>query len=68
MKRRDFIALLSGAAGWRLVARAKQPVLPVVWFLIPASLDGYRPMANAFHQGLRESGYVGRGGSKARGW
>ena len=32
--------------------------MPVVGFLNSTSLDGYRPMLNAFRQGLEESGYV----------
>ncbi len=32
--------------------------MPVVGFLNATSLDGYRPMVNAFRQGLQESGYV----------
>jgi putative tryptophan/tyrosine transport system substrate-binding protein len=58
MRRREFITLFSSVAAWPLVARAQQPTMPVVGFLNSASADGYASMANAFKQGLKETGYV----------
>ena len=59
MRRREFIALVGGAAGaWPVVARAQQSALPVVGVLHIQSPDGYDSRLRAFRQSLKDSGYV----------
>jgi putative ABC transport system substrate-binding protein len=58
MRRREFIALVGSAAAWPLAARAQQPGTPVIGFLNSASPDSYVSQVKAFHQALKETGYV----------
>ena len=67
MKRREFIALIGGAAAWPIMPRAQQigkvhRVGVVVFIASPLSEvvgpDPINPAARAFVHGLRDLGYV----------
>jgi putative ABC transport system substrate-binding protein len=59
MRRREFIAILAGAAGtWSLDTLAQQSAFPVVGFLSSASPKPYADRVAGFRNGLNETGYV----------
>jgi putative tryptophan/tyrosine transport system substrate-binding protein len=58
MRRRDFIKVIAGSAtSWPLTVHA-QSAMPIIGFLSNASPDLFTNRLRAFHQGLREAGYV----------
>ena len=69
LRRREFIAALSGAAAWPFAAGAQQPVMPVIGFLNSGSALAFQRHLDAFRQGLKEAGYVeGRNVEIDYGW
>jgi hypothetical protein len=63
MRRREFLALLGGAAAtWPLAARAQQPnKIPRLCFLTFDSVISQSTRFDSFFEGLRELGYCAVG-------
>ena len=59
MRRREFIAGLSGAAAWPLATRAQRSArIPQVGWIWPGAAAGNPAEVAGFKQGMRELGYV----------
>ena len=58
MRRRQFITLLGGAAGWPLTVNAQQRALPVIGYLDGQSLEVNEEVRREFRQVLRDNGFV----------
>ena len=59
MKRREFMAILGGAAAWPLAARAQQShKVPRIGVLLPGTPTSFAPRTKAFVEGLQDLGYV----------
>ena len=59
MRRREFIALLGGAATWPLAARAQQPGKPpVIGFLVAGTPSSHGQLVVGFQQRLRDLGWI----------
>ncbi|WP_253609914.1 MULTISPECIES: ABC transporter substrate-binding protein [unclassified Bradyrhizobium] len=49
---------MAAAAAWTTSSRAQKPSMPVIGYLCPESPELFGSRLNAFHQGLREAGFV----------
>src|SRR5687768_6169208 len=59
MRRRNFVAILVGAAiAWPFAAHAQQASRPTIGFLSSGAELPWQHFVAAFREGLRETGYV----------
>lgn len=58
MRRREFLGVLGGAAGWPLTVRAQSSSMPLVGTLSSGSAQPRRDQTDGFHRGLKELGFV----------
>jgi putative ABC transport system substrate-binding protein len=58
VRRRDFIGIVGTAAAWPIAAVGQAPHLPVIGVLGTTAFDSTPMRFSAFHQGLKETGYI----------
>lgn len=58
MKRRRFIAGLTGLAAWPFTARAQTPGMPVIGFLSGRDIEDSTHLVAAFKRGLADNGFI----------
>ena len=58
MRRRDFVALLSGAVAFPHAAHAQPPTIPIIGYLSARSPSDTEHLVTAFRRGLSENGFV----------
>jgi putative tryptophan/tyrosine transport system substrate-binding protein len=58
LKRRQFMALLGGAAVWPVAARAQQAAMPIIGFIRDTPSAPFVHLVAAFRRGLNEVGFV----------
>ena len=59
MRRREFIALIGGAAAvWSSRVQGQHPAMPTIGWLNLGSETANRPFSEAFRSGLAELGYT----------
>jgi putative ABC transport system substrate-binding protein len=58
VRRRDFLALMAGAATWTTSSYAQKSAVPVIGYLCPETPEMFASRLTAFHEGLAEAGFV----------
>jgi putative ABC transport system substrate-binding protein len=58
LKRRNFIALVSGMLAWSVGVHAQESTLPLIGFLNSGSALAFQRHLDGFRQGLKQAGYV----------
>ena len=58
MRRRDFLALATGAMAWPRVSRAQQPAMPVVGYLSSNAEGTDAKLIRTLQAGLSEQGFI----------